>query len=97
MRRNIAPRVAPRYVAETLPVLLPGAGYTLDDLKSIQQAIASGASKVQYESKTVEYRSLDELMRLEHIIMGQLGLLGGVSATYLAGYSRGYVSGGDDE
>ena len=39
--------------------------YTLEQYKALIDAMASGASKVQYGDKTVEYRSLDDMIRLQ--------------------------------
>lgn len=38
--------------------------FTIEQYKILVDAIASGASKVQYGDKTVEYRSLDDMTRL---------------------------------
>lgn len=39
--------------------------YTLEQLKILTDAIASGALKVEYGDKKVEYRSLDDMIRLQ--------------------------------
>jgi len=39
--------------------------YTLAQYNTLNEAIALGATKVVYGDKTVEYRSLDEMLRLQ--------------------------------
>ena len=39
--------------------------YTLIEYQALSAAIASGASKVKYGDKEVDYRSLDEMIRLQ--------------------------------
>jgi hypothetical protein len=48
--------------------------YTQADLDAIEAAILSGTSTVSYESKSVTYRSIDELFRIRAAIMRALGL-----------------------
>lgn len=38
--------------------------YTIVQYNALIEAMTSGASKVQYGDKTVEYRSLDDMIRL---------------------------------
>lgn len=39
--------------------------YTLTEYQALSAAIASGAQKVKYGDKEVEYRSLDDMIRLQ--------------------------------
>lgn len=39
--------------------------YTLDQYNALNEAISLGAFKVQYGDKTVEYRTLSEMLRLQ--------------------------------
>lgn len=39
--------------------------YTLSQYQTLTDAIASGALKVKYGDKEVEYRSLDDMIRLQ--------------------------------
>lgn len=48
--------------------------WTLEDLKAIENAIASGALKVEYNDRTVTYRSINELMKARTLIRRCLGL-----------------------
>jgi len=47
--------------------------YTSDDLASLQSAIAKGARRLRIGSEEVEFRSLDEMMRLEARMKRDLG------------------------
>ena len=48
--------------------------FTLDQLKSLESAIADGALKVKYSDKEVEYRSLEEMLKIRDIMRNALGL-----------------------
>jgi hypothetical protein len=47
--------------------------YTLDDLIAIRSAIASGALRVEYNDRTVVYRSMNELKQAEQKVAQALG------------------------
>jgi len=68
-------------------------------LDAIEDAIASGATTVSYEGKTVTYASLDALLRVRNIIMRALGLAPQSSATVLVAHDRGIPAPmyGDDQ
>lgn len=59
-------------------------------LSALETAIASGATSVSYEGKTVQYRTLDEMLRVRNIMQIALGLITPPSSTILAGWYRGY-------
>jgi thiamine monophosphate synthase len=42
--------------------------FTQADLDAIKKAIALGATRVQYRDRTVDYRTLDELLRVRRTI-----------------------------
>jgi hypothetical protein len=65
--------------------------WTQADLDALNEAIISGAQTVAYESKTVTYRSLDDMLRLQNIIMIALGLVPGNNNTLLVEHDRGYL------
>ena len=70
----------------------------LDQLTELENAIAIGATRVAYENKTVEYRSLDDMLRIRSMLRRELGLDSGASATVLVSHDRGFppvVSPGD--
>jgi hypothetical protein len=46
--------------------------FTADDLPELERAIASGALRVTSNGKTVEYRSIPELLKARDIIKGDL-------------------------
>ncbi len=48
--------------------------WTLDDLKKIKSAIASGASKVEYNDRTVTYKTSKALQEAKNQIEIELGL-----------------------
>jgi hypothetical protein len=48
------------------------AAYTEDQLASLDRAIAEGALIAQYRDKRVEYRSLNEMLRIRAMIAGEL-------------------------
>jgi hypothetical protein len=67
-------------------------------LTAIEDAIASGTTHVSYEGKSVEFASLDVMLRIRNIIMIQLGLISGTSATVLVAHDRGFPPGyGNDD
>lgn len=46
--------------------------YTIEQYQILSAAIASGAVKVHYGDKTVDYRTLDEMLRIQGIMISQL-------------------------
>lgn len=50
------------------------ATYTLTQYEAISAAIASGHTRVTYDGKTVEYRSLEEMVRIRNLIAAELGI-----------------------
>lgn len=47
--------------------------YTQDQLKALEAAIAEGALVVKYGDKSVEYRSLDDMLRIRDLMRADLG------------------------
>lgn len=70
--------------------------FTVGQLNAIEEAIASGATSISYEGKTVSYGSLDNMLRIRAIIMRALGLVPATSATVLVAHNRGYAGFADD-
>lgn len=58
------------YTQNTMPT------YTIDQYNALTAAIAQGALKVKYADKEVEYRSLDDMLKLQQIMANDLGLNG---------------------
>lgn len=62
--------------------------YTLEQLTALETAIAEGALKIEYGDKKVEYRSLNEMIKIRDIIRKDLGTLKTPRRTY-AEFSKG--------
>lgn len=50
------------------------ATYTLDQYNKLNEAIAQGALRVKYADKEVEYRSLNEMLRIRDLMAEELGI-----------------------
>lgn len=50
--------------------------WTQNHLTVLEEAMATGATKVKYADKEVDYRSLAEMKQTRQIIMDELGLNG---------------------
>jgi hypothetical protein len=73
--------------------------FTQTQLDALENAISSGATRVSYDGKSVEYASLDVMMRVRDIIRRALGLAPAASATIMVAHDRGYpgpATWGDD-
>ena len=46
--------------------------YSMQDLRNLESAIASGERVVEYDGKKVEFRSIAELMRAKQVVMDSL-------------------------
>lgn len=46
--------------------------YTIEQYQILSAAIASGALKVHYGDKTVDYRSLDDMLRIQGLMFSAL-------------------------
>ena len=49
--------------------------WTLEDLINIKSAISSGALRVEYNDRTVVYKSMNDLLRSKILIERELGLV----------------------
>jgi len=49
-------------------------GFTLEKLNALECAIAEGALRVKYSDKEVEYRSLNEMLKIRDIMKKALGV-----------------------
>lgn len=67
--------------------------WTQDDLDAIDKAIKTGATKVSYSgdggSRSVEYRSLDEMIKIRNIMRVELGQVVANGGRILASFSKG--------
>lgn len=57
------------WVARTVEAM----AYTQADLDAIKAAIATGAKKVKFRDKEVEYNSIEELLQAQAAIESELG------------------------
>lgn len=64
--------------------------FTQSQLDAIEAGIAAGTTRVSYDGKSVEYRSLDEMLRIRSIIRRALGIESG-SSTVLVAHDRGFL------
>ena len=64
--------------------------FTQQSLDAINIAIANGASKVKYADKEIEYRSLDDLMRIRSNIESALGINTSKGGRKYASFNKGF-------
>lgn len=64
--------------------------FTQTQLDAIESGIAAGSTRISYDGKSVEYRSLDEMLRIRDIIRRALGVIPQSSATVVVAHDRGY-------
>ena len=62
--------------------------WTEDDLRNIEQAIATGALVVKYTDREVRYRSLNEMKEVRDMIRKALGI-GKKSGRVFAEFNKG--------
>lgn len=46
--------------------------YTIEQYNALSEAISQGALRVRYGDKEVEYRSLDEMLKIKNLMENQL-------------------------
>jgi len=63
--------------------------FTQAQLDALEKAIAEGVNKVKYENKEVEYRSLEEMLKLRDLMLSALGLKPKSQRLY-AKFSKGF-------
>ena len=64
--------------------------FSQGQLDAIEAAIASGTTRVAYEGRVTDYRSLDDMLRVRDIIRRALGLAPQASATVLVAHDNGH-------
>lgn len=62
--------------------------FTPEQLSILEAAIAEGTTRVRYADKTVEYRSLDEMLRIRNLMREELGA-GGAGGRYYGEFNKG--------
>lgn len=67
--------------------------WTTDDLHALNRAIALGMRRVEYHDRIVEYRSLDEMVRIRKMMMGVLNPGSSRNNVYYASVSKGVTPG----
>ena len=63
--------------------------FTQTQLDALEEAIASGAMRVKYADKEVEYRSMSDMLRLRDVMRRALGLATSASGRIYAETSKG--------
>lgn len=63
--------------------------YTMAQYQRLCEAIAEGALIVKHENKTVEYRSLDDMLRIKSLMERDLGLVQADSGRRVAEFCKG--------
>lgn len=65
--------------------------WTQSDLDALETAMKGGVRKVKYSDKEVEYRDLEEMMKLRNIMKKSLGQTKG-SRKYFTNFDKGLDS-----
>ena len=65
------------------------ADYTQAELDSLNAAIASGELSVEYQDRTVKYRSLSEMLEIRNLMRNELGLNTATITRQFASTSKG--------
>lgn len=63
--------------------------YTMAQYQALCQAIAEGVLIVKHDNKTVEYRSLDDMIRIKNLMEADLGLVQANAGRRVAQFSKG--------
>lgn len=63
--------------------------YTLEQLNDVEEAIASGATRVHYADRDVQFNSLSDLLRLRDKMRAELGLADTSRNRRYATFSKG--------
>jgi len=50
--------------------------WTQTDLDALNKAISNGVTSVRYADRSVQYRSLNEMLKIRSLMMDELGLPG---------------------
>lgn len=68
---------------------MAGSTFTLEQLRVLEAAIASGTLEVDYGDKRVIYKTLDEMLRVRRLIRRELGLSNEAGSRRYAAFSKG--------
>lgn len=64
--------------------------WTNAQLSALEDAIAAGATRVTHEGKTVEYRSIAEMIQIRNMMRDSLGTTVTAPRSTLVRFDRGY-------
>lgn len=53
--------------------------WTQSDLDALNKSIASGTTSVRYADRTVQYRSLEEMLKIRMLMRDELGIPGAMN------------------
>lgn len=65
------------------------AAYTQEQYDKLCEAISQGARVVKYADKQVEYRTLDEMLRIRDLMAEELGLKKSSGGRLFANFNKG--------
>jgi hypothetical protein len=74
---------------------MAGSTFTLEQLRVLEAAIASGTLEVDYGDKRVIYKTLAEMLQVRDLIRNELGLNNKNRGRRYAAFSKGLNSCGD--
>lgn len=63
--------------------------FTQQQLDTLDAAIAQGVRVVKYADKTVEYQSLDDMLKVRRLMAAELGLINSDFVRKFAQHSKG--------
>lgn len=67
--------------------------WTTADLEALDKSIAKGVTSVRYADRTVQYRSLEEMLKIRALMMDELGLPGAMRGEIRRlNYSKGIIA-----
>jgi hypothetical protein len=66
--------------------------YTVEQVATLEAAIAQGATSVQYADKKVEYRTLADMRSVLNDMKNELGLLTGKKRRFFPSFNKGLNS-----
>jgi hypothetical protein len=64
--------------------------YTTEQYEALKAAIAGGERTVRYADRSVEYRSIEEMMQILRLMESDLGINQDVTGRTLTSFSKGY-------
>lgn len=62
--------------------------WTQTQLDALEKAIAEGTLRVKYENKEVEYRSLEDMLKVRDLIRKELGIVSSKGQRIIATHSK---------